>query len=73
MLLYVVSASGGFGVWVPAGYSAADADGPTWLNGVITPHGWRAAISSVAFYGAVTAAAVFAGWRVSHRLKPTPS
>lgn len=67
MTFYAGLATGGFGLSIGPDHSAADGDGPTWLHGALTSHGWRALLFSAAFHGVTAATAVLVGWRISYR------
>jgi len=67
MLAHALIATHWFGVWVSGPtFSDADGQGPTWLHGRLTPHGWWATARSVTLTGATMAAMVWAAWRVTH-------
>lgn len=57
-----------FGMYDGSGnFSAADNDGPTWIDGRLTPHGWANALYLAAICGGMGGVVGLAVWRTAYR------
>lgn len=70
MLTFLVTLAvltNGFGAIGTFAFSAADSQGPTWIDGRLTAHGWANAVDFAATCAAIGACVGLVVWRVAYR------